>query len=299
MRMKTIVIIGPTASGKTGLALDIAASLGGHILSLDSLSIYKEIDIASAKPTRAERGSIPHYGIDVFYPDQYFSAATFATLYSEAAEQCRERNIPLIIVGGSSFYLKALIDGMSQRPELSDRTRAQVDAMLRDLPEAFRFMQQIDPKSMRSIAPNDRYRIGNLLGLYLETESVPSQWFAEHPPEPLLHNFALYEITLPRTELRQRITLRTDMMLQQGLIDEVAYLEQKYGRQPNAMHAIGIAEVLEYLDGNVSKALMREAIITHTAQLAKRQQTFNRTQFSHKLTADRSTLHNAILTSSV
>lgn len=280
--MKPIVIIGPTASGKTGAALEVAAATGGRILSLDSLSIYKEIDIASAKPTPEERGEIVHYGIDVLFPDQYFSAAVFADLYREAEAACREANVPLIIVGGSSFYLKTLIDGMSHRPDLSESTQTEVGRAISDLDGAYRRLKALDPETMAKIEPNDRYRIGNMLGLYLETGEIPSVWFRNHPPRPLLDTYSLYEIDVSRPLLRERIGARTAQMFAAGLIDEVTALERRYGRAPNPMKAIGIIEVLEYLDGKTDRAGMIEAVNTHTAQLAKRQQTFNRNQFHEK-----------------
>jgi len=280
--MKTIAVIGPTASGKSDLAIAAALPTGARILSLDSLSIYKEIDIASAKPTLPERRGIVHYGIDVLYPDEPFSVTTFIALYREARAACMEAGVPLIIVGGSSFYLKTLIEGISETPAADKKTRLRVEEILRDQQKAYATLKEADPESAARIDPNDRYRTEKMLTIFLQTGTRPSQWFKAHPPEPILTECPLFEIAVERDVLRERIARRTGKMVASGLIDEVAMLEQKYGRAPNPMKAIGIVEVLEYLDGKCTKEEMTEAITIHTAQLAKRQQTFNRSQFAEK-----------------
>lgn len=280
--MKTIALIGPTASGKSDLAIVCAKEVGARILSLDSLSIYKEIDIASAKPTLQERAGIIHYGIDLLYPENPFNVVTFIDLYQQARFECEAAGVPLIIVGGTSFYLKALMDGISETPKTDVQTREKVDAMMHDHPSAYALLRSVDPVTMKKIASNDRYRTEKMLTLYLQTGIAPSVWFASHPPRPLLTDCELFEIDVASDLLRKRIAKRTHKMLISGLIDEVAGLERRYGRAPGAMKAIGIVEVLDYLDGKTDAQQMIERIITHTAQLAKRQQTFNRNQFGTK-----------------
>ena len=291
--MKTIAIIGPTASGKSDLA--IAKASGARILSLDSLSIYRHIDIASAKPTPQERGGIVHYGIDVLDPDEPFDVTTFIELYRHARAECDAAGVPLIIVGGTSFYLKALMDGISEVPPTDASTCEKVEAMMRDQPSAYALLRSVDPETMEKIASNDRYRTEKMLTLYLQTGVVPSVWFSSHPPRPLLTDCELFEIDVARDLLRERIVKRTHKMVASGLIDEVADLERRYGRRPNAMKAIGIVEVLDYLDGKIDKDEMTQQIITHTAQLAKRQQTFNRSQFAEKTLLPYTQLLNAVL----
>lgn len=293
--MKTIAIIGPTASGKSDLAIAAAHASGARILSLDSLSIYRHIDIASAKPTPQARGGIVHYGIDVLDPDAPFNVATFIELYRHARAECDAAGVPLIIVGGTSFYLKALMDGISETPTTDTSTRNKIEAMMRDLPAAYALLCSVDPVTMRNIASNDRYRIEKMLTLYLQSGIAPSEWFRAHPPRPILTDCPLFEIDVARDLLRERIARRTHKMIETGLIDEVAALERRYGRAPNPMKAIGIVEVLAYLDGKVDKDAMTQQIVTHTAQLAKRQQTFNRTQFAEKTLRPSTALLDAIL----
>jgi len=283
--MKQIAIIGPTASGKSDLAIEMALRHNAYILSIDSLSIYKEIDIASAKPTAEELAQVRHFGINVIDPDTHFSVAIFMQLYKEAVEKAKEAGKNLIIVGGTSFYLKSLISGLSELPEYSEETKSRAAEMLRDLNRAYSYLREIDDVYMRAIEPTDAYRIEKMLLLVLESDMSPTAWFAAHPPQPVIEHLPIFNIEVERAVLRERIIKRTRKMVASGLIDEVAMLERKYGRNHNAMKAIGIIEVLAYLDGEFSIEAMSEAIITHTAQLAKRQQTFNRTQFEEAISA--------------
>jgi tRNA dimethylallyltransferase len=291
--MKELAIIGPTASGKSDLALALAQRHDAYILSIDSLSIYREIDIASAKPSKAELAAVRHFGIDELRPDEHFSVSLFFDCYRRAREAALKDGRDLVIVGGTSFYLKSLLTGLSPTPKISTETMQKAEELLRDQAQAYALLQRADPAYMAQIEPTDRYRTEKMLQLYLESGQTPTKWFAAHPPVPVIANLPIYEIAVERAVLRERITLRTQKMVEQGLIDEVAALERKYGRAPNSMKAIGIVEVLEYLDGIVTKEQMTGEIITHTAQLAKRQQTFNRNQFAGKMVLEPTALLEA------
>jgi len=276
----SIAIIGPTASGKTTLALELAQEKDGLILSLDSLSLYQGIDIASAKPTLEERGTISHFGIDALTPDVAFDVTHFIALYRQARAQSLAAGSPLIIVGGTGFYLKMLLEGISPLPSLSPDAEQRVATSMNDLASAYRYLRSIDPDYAQTLSSSDRYRIEKALQIFFGTSMPPSIYFRTHPPQPVITDpLPVYEITVERSLLRQRIIQRTDRMLATGLIDEVCGLEQRYTRAPNAMKAIGIKEVLAYLDGQYTRDEMREKIITNTARLAKRQVTFNRSQF--------------------
>lgn len=277
--MKQLAIIGSTASGKSDLALKLAQKYNALILSIDSLSIYKEIDIASAKPTKDELTKIEHFGVDRLTPDENASVMTFIGEYSRICKQAALNNKNIIIVGGSSFYLKSMIEGLSIIPDFSPDTLHKTREMLCDLSECHRILSNVDPISMKKIAPTDAYRIEKMLLIYLETQMPPSNWFSAHPPSPIITECPVLHLDIDRALLRERIALRTRKMVDMGLIDEVAELERQYGRLPNSMKAIGIIETLEYLDGKISKTELIELISTHTAQLAKRQQTFNIHQF--------------------
>ena len=291
-----LALIGPTASGKSALAIDLAHKTNAYILSLDSLSIYKEVNIASAKPSIEERQNIQHFGVDVIFPHKPFDVTTFIKLYKEAKEQAIKDEKNLIIVGGTSFYLNALIKGISELPQISKEAKEKSNELLKDLSSAHKFLYDIDKKYLKSITIHDRYRIEKMLNLYFQTGMSPSDYFEMHPPKPsITESLPIYEITVEREILRKRINTRTLKMIKCGLIDEVFYLEKNYTRAPNCMKAIGIKEVLAYLDGNYTKMEMKEKIVTHTAQLAKRQRTFNASQFQNKTALPLYELSNLLL----
>ncbi len=292
--MKKIAIIGPTASGKSDLAIEMAMQHNAYILSIDSLSIYKEIDIASAKPSKEELATIRHFGVDEIYLNTHFDVAIFIKRYQEVYQKAQEDGKNLIIVGGTSFYLKSMTTGLSDLPQYTQETKQQVAKILHDLPTAYNYLNTLDPEYMQHIRANDVYRIEKMLLLAIESQLSPTEWFKTHPPKPVIDAIDIFNIDVSRELLRQRIEKRTHKMVEMGLIDEVTMLEHKYGRDHNAMKAIGIIEVLEFLDGFVTKEEMVEKIITHTAQLAKRQQTFNRTQFKTAYSASLEYLTKAI-----
>lgn len=273
--MKEIAIIGSTASGKTGLSLEIAQQTNSIILSLDSLSVYKEIDIASAKPTKEERGDIVHFGIDEVYPNEKFDVTQFFECYKKAKNFAKENDKNLIIVGGTGFYLKALVEGIS--------TGIEQDIKL-DIPinEAYELLYTLDKNYMENIAQNDKYRIEKAYSIYKQSNMAPSEYFEKNPKIPLAKDLEIFEIVWEREELKKRINLRTSLMMKEGIIDEVIYLEKNYRRSPNSMASIGIVETLDYLDGKLTKKELEEKISLNTAKLAKRQNTFNKGQFKNK-----------------
>lgn len=279
---KELAIIAPTASGKTAVSINLAHKLNAVILSLDSLSVYKNIDIASAKPTVNERDGIIHFGIDAVYPNEQFDVIEFIQEYRNAKQYAINNNKNLIIVGGTGFYLKSMYDGLSVVPKISDKTSKKVEKELLNLQEAYANLNNIDNLYMKNISNNDKYRIQKALEIYYETSLSPTEFFKKNKPKPIINNLEIYEIITDTDILRQRIKLRTKQMLQDGLIDEVISLEKKYTRKPSCMSSIGINETLDYLDGKMDKVLLEEQIFIHTAQLAKRQRTFNKSQFSHK-----------------
>jgi tRNA dimethylallyltransferase len=292
--MKQLAIIGPTASGKTDLAIKIAKGIDANILSIDSLSIYKEIDIVSAKPSKEEQSGVKHFGIDVLNPDDYFSVDIFMQLYKEVKDSCEKEGKNLVIVGGTSFYLKSLLNGLSTLPNIDESITLQVKQELKNLQYCYDLLLNIDPHYMLNISSNDSYRIEKAMLIYRASSLSPSQWFKQHPPTPIIKDLQIYNIDVKRDILRERISKRTHKMLDLGLIDEVCYLEQKYTRLPHSMGSIGIVEVLEYLDAKVNLEGMITNISTHTAQLAKRQATFNRTQFKNITSASLEDLHELL-----
>ena len=273
--MKEIAIIGTTASGKTALSLELASKTNSIILSLDSLCVYKEIDIVSAKPTIEERGNIVHFGIDEVYPNEEFDVVKFIELYNKAKEYASNHNNNLIIVGGTGFYLKALIDGLSKGVDL--KVKLDISPL-----EAYELLYSLDKEYMQKIEKNDRYRIEKAYAIYKQSGLIPSEFFEKNPKTPYAKDLKIFEILWDKEELRKRIALRTNQMVKSGLIDEIIYLEKKYTRAPNCMSSIGVIETLEYLDGKLSKQELEDKISLNTSKLAKRQNTFNKSQFSDK-----------------
>ncbi len=293
---KQLALIGPTASGKTALSIKIAQQMNAYILSLDSLSIYKEIDIVSAKPTLNEREGIVHFGIDYLYPNENFDVTTFIRLYHEVHRRCLEDKKNLVIVGGTSFYLKMLIEGISELPNISNETDAKTKIYLQDLQKSYTWLHGLDTQHMSKIEPNDPYRIEKALNIYLETGLTPTQYFKQFPPQPTVTEpLPIYQIVIEREKLRERIALRTKIMINDGLIDEICTLEKKYTRAPNCMKSIGIKETLAYLDGIYDKKMLSEKITTNTARLAKRQTTFNNSQFDNVIKGDVKMLEKLLL----
>jgi tRNA dimethylallyltransferase len=292
--IRQLALIGPTASGKSDLAIKIALKIDAYILSIDSLSIYREIDIVSAKPSKEELSQVKHFGINVLNPDDYFSVDVFIDIYKEVKELCEKEGKNLVIVGGTSFYLKSLLNGLSSIPNIDAEITKKVQLQLKNLQESYDLLYKIDPIHMKNISSNDSYRIEKALLIYEASGLTPTEWFKKNPPQPIIENLDIYNIDVDRKVLRERITKRTQKMMDSGLIDEVCYLEQKYTRLPHSMGSIGIVEVLEYLDGKVTQEQMLQNISTHTAQLAKRQQTFNRTQFQNIKSAKLEQLENQL-----
>ncbi|MDY5616844.1 MAG: tRNA (adenosine(37)-N6)-dimethylallyltransferase MiaA [Helicobacter sp.] len=279
--MKIFAILGGSGSGKTALSLEIAQKKQCAILSLDSLSVYQEIDIISAKPTKKEREGIAHFGIDILTPIQLHNVQIFIQEYQKARDFCQKNQHNLLIVGGSSFYLKILLEGLSdfsldenQRSE----TLVKINA-LGDLEKQYHFLKIIDKQWAIRIKPTDCYRIQRALEIYFITSKIPSLYFRENPPIPFIENCKIYEIVWQREFLRQRIKQRTKQMLENGAIDEVRGLLERYGKIYQWAKSIGIKEIIGFLEGQISQEELEELISTHTAQLAKRQRTFNKTQF--------------------
>ena len=273
--MKEIAIIGSTASGKTALSLDLASKTNSIILSLDSLCVYKDIEIASAKPTLEERGNIIHFGIDEVYPNEEFDVIKFIELYKKSKDYALKNSKNLIIVGGTGFYLKALIDGLSQG--VDSKIKLDISSV-----EAYDILYSLDKEYMKRIERNDRYRIEKAYAIYKQTSLIPSEYFEKNQKIPVAKDLKIFEILWDKAELKSRISKRTKIMINSGLIDEVIFLEKKYTRAPNCMSSIGIVETLEYLDGKLTKQQLEEKISLNTAKLAKRQNTFNKGQFLDK-----------------
>ncbi|WP_086245807.1 tRNA (adenosine(37)-N6)-dimethylallyltransferase MiaA [Campylobacter devanensis] len=268
-------IIGTTASGKSDLAIKVARELDGVILSLDSLCIYKEINIASAKPSSDELALVKHFGIDIASPNDEFCVGDFIAEYKQALAYAKNLDIPLIITGGSGFYLKAMLSGLAPKTkpikiDISDD-------------EIWNLAVKIDSEFCSKFSKNDKFRLHKWYQIYTQTSAIPSQWLRDNTSQPVIKNLPIFELIWDKIELIERIKIRTKNMLQNGLIDEAEYLFKHYNNSLKPLHSIGLKECKEYLNGKINLNELENLIIIHTAQLAKRQRTFNKGFDSIKL----------------
>ena len=289
---KIPAIIGTTASGKSALALKIARKFDLKIFSLDSLSIYKGIDIASAKPSKAELHEIRHYGINVLNPSEKCNAGIFLNLLCEVVK--RENPQKLLIVGGTSFYLKSIIDGLSIAPKVAEIAERFITKMAQNRADSYKLLRQIDSDFADKISPNDSFRISKGLQVYFATNQAPSAFFAQNPRQKLPFNIKIFELIKAREILRKDIQTRTERMFKAGLVSEVRNLRDNFPHS-QALKAIGIKEIIAFLDGKISQDSAKDAIIKNTMALAKRQWTFNRTQFGEIPHLDAQTLESALI----
>ena len=258
--MSEFAIIGTTASGKSDLALEIARENGGVILSLDSLCVYRKIDIASAKPSADELREIRHFGVN------------FAREYLKARDFALKNGVNLIITGGSGFYLKALLSGLA--PQIPDFDEFPSND------EIWALAQENDTEFAAKFSANDTFRLQKWFSIFKFCGFAPSKFLRENTAEPVIKNLKIFEILRNKDEIHKRILARTNLMIERGLIDEARALFSEFGRDAKALKSIGLKECAQFLDGEISLEKLVELISTHTAQLAKRQRTFNRSQFN-------------------
>ena len=259
-------LIGTTASGKSELANALAVEFGGLILSLDSLCVYKEINIASAKPCETMLSKIEHFGVNLLSVAEKFNVALFFDEYKKAKNRALQLYKPLIIVGGTSFYLKALMSGLSESVEESR------SALSND--EIYELMKNIDKNA--KIAKNDSYRLRKWLGIYEKTGEIPSEFLQKTLQKPIISSLDIFELVLDKDLLRKRVEKRTQNMLNSGLIDEARFLFSKFSPDLKPLNSIGLKECKAFLSGEIALGELAPLINTHTMQLAKRQRTFNK-----------------------
>jgi len=275
-----IVLVGPTAIGKTALSLRIAGRFNCAIVSMDSMQVYRYMDIGTAKPSGEEQGGIPHYLIDIVDPDQQYNAARFVHDCLQVIRSLeKEGTIPLV-TGGTGLYLSALLNGLFDEihvdPEVRSALRCQM--MEKGTASLHQELAQVDPGAAARIHPNDQQRILRGLEIYRSTGRTWSEHLAEQEqrkPPVSFSRLLMLGLTCDRSLLRERIARRTLLMLEQGLVDEVAGLRDKgFSPQLPSMQAIGYRHANEYLDGTISKEQMTSDLIRDTRRYAKRQMTW-------------------------
>lgn len=282
MKNRAIVILGPTASGKTSLALALARHLKIEIISLDSALIYKDMDIGTAKPTKEELLSVPHHLIDLISPKDSYSAANFREDCIRLVKEIEQRGAIPVICGGTMMYYKALVDGLSPLPTTTPEVRAAIakEALAVGWPAMHQKLKTIDPVSYQKLNPNDKQRVSRALEVYQMTGRAMSSFFenkqCQCPFERL--EYILLPENDDRTHLRELIRIRFNQMLKDGLIDEVQKLKDRGDLNLDlpSMRCVGYRQVWEYLEGKLDKEQMIEASVIATAHLAKHQMTWLR-----------------------
>lgn len=283
--LKIGILTGPTATGKSALALELAVKIGGvEIVNADSLLVYKKMDIGTAKPSFKERSLVPHHLIDIVEPDQEFTTADFVREAQAAIRDIESRGKRPLFVGGTGFYLKALLYGLWKAPGTDAGLRAQLSE--KSNTTLFQDLMKADSNAATRIGPNDRYRLIRALEVFLLSGKTPSTLEAHQTREPD-PRFTLWIVDRPNSELHSKIQARTQAMLEQGLIEEVQNLRKTHSRS-RALQAVGYAEVQAHLDGTppsgrkVRPGLpgLQDEIELATRQLVKKQRTWFRGQTS-------------------
>lgn len=277
---QVVFLMGPTASGKTALALELAQHLPVEIISVDSALIYRGMDIGSAKPTAAELAAVPHHLIDILDPAQAYSAADFRADALRLITQIQQRGKLPVLVGGTMLYFKALLDGISPLPEADLQLRAEIEARAAAVGWAALHAELalVDPVSAARIHPNDPQRINRALEVYQLTGKSLTE-LTQTKGEPFPYKVSQFAIApKERAELHRRIALRFEQMLAQGFEQEVALLKQRADLHPQlpSVRCVGYRQMWDYLDGLVSYDEMVYRGIAATRQLAKRQLTWLR-----------------------
>lgn len=279
--MLPIVIAGPTGTGKSDLALRIAETVGGEIVNCDSVQIYRGFDVGSAKPSAEVRARLPHHLFDIIDADVDFNAADYARLAGEACREIASRGKRPILAGGTFFYLRALLHGLPEMPGRDADLRARIRRLAgrpRGNVWLHRWLSKVDPQSGGRIAPADRHRVERALEVWLLSGRPISEW--ERPTSGTAEEMAATKIglTLERSRLVERIERRVDSMYAAGLVDETRGLLAKYPRTVRPFGAIGYAEAVAVVLGEMSVDTAIAETKRRTRAYAKRQMTWLRSE---------------------
>lgn len=280
MKPKVVVIVGPTASGKTALSIELAKKINGEIVSCDSMQIYKDMDIGSAKPTKEEMQGIKHYMIDIASPEERFSVAEYKRKAEIAIEEIIQKGKTPIVIGGTGLYANSLIYGIEYNEiKLDEEYRKALENIAsteQGLKNLYNKAIEIDSKAMEIISCNDKKRIIRVLEIYHSTGKTKTELEIESRKNGVKYDYKVFAIDMDRETLYDRINRRVDIMIENGLIEEVETILQKYKKFPTAMQGLGYKEVVEYLNKEISKEEMIEKIKQETRRYAKRQLTWFR-----------------------
>lgn len=280
MKSKVIVIVGPTASGKTALSIELAKKIDGEIVSCDSMQIYRDMDIGSAKPTKEEMQGIKHYMIDIANPDERFSVAEYKKQAESAIDEILSKEKMAIVVGGTGLYADSLIYGIEYpKIKFDEQYRGELEKKA-ETEEGLKYLyneaKKIDEQAIKKISENDKKRIIRILEIYNQTGKTKTELEIESRKNEVKYDFKVFAINMERQILYDRINKRVDLMIENGLIKEVENLLEKYNKFPTAMQGLGYKEVVQYLNKELTKEEMIDKIKQETRRYAKRQLTWFR-----------------------
>jgi tRNA dimethylallyltransferase len=277
-KQKVIVIIGPTAVGKTRLSVELAQRVNGEIISGDSMQIYKEMDIGTAKVSKEEMQGVPHYLIDVKEPTEPYSVAEFQREVRDLIDVISKKGCIPIIAGGTGLYIQSVLydyqfSDTGKDEEIRLRLEKQVEE--EGMETVFEELRRIDPVSAKNIHPNNVRRVIRALEVFHSTGKTMAE-YQESQEQELLYDVAFVGLTMDREVLYDRINLRVDLMVEQGLFEEVESLYKKGIRDCQSIQAIGYKELYGYFDGLLTKEQAIEALKQNSRRYAKRQLTWFR-----------------------
>ena len=276
--MKRYFLLGPTASGKTRVALALAEPLQAEILSMDSMLVYRGMDLGTAKPTAEEQAAAPHHLIDLIDPHEEFSVARWLDAAHAVEAELAARGKNALYVGGTNLYLKARTAGLLESPPIPEELREAVrkeGAAEGGLKTLYRQLQEVDPDSAERIHPNDAQRIHRAIEMYRATGRPLTAMQQEWSPDQALGEAAV-ALAWPRTQLRERVARRFDQMLEQGFLDEIRTIQAAQGFGPTAAKALGYRQILAYLAGTCTLEEARDRAVTGTRTYIRRQMTWLR-----------------------
>lgn len=275
MKNPIIVITGTTGTGKSEVGLEVARLIGGEILSLDSMAVYRGMDIGTAKPSVADRRAIPHHMIDIVDPNGEMNLHHFLGRAEEVLEERGTAGVPMVCVGGTMMYLVGLLWGIDEGPPRNDEFRRELQKERDEVGTGVlhQRLAELDPGSAAGIAPQDFQRIERSLEILEYGGPKPSElrtgWFSGTARPAQVH-----ALTWPREILRSRIDARVDGMFEAGWVDEVRNIVARDGFSPAASKALGYREILSFLAGDTRESELREVVRNHTWQFARRQMTW-------------------------
>ena len=270
---------GPTASGKTGIALDLAELLNAEVISMDSMTLYRDMDIGTAKPTAEQRNSVPHHLLDILSPTEDYSVSNYLETVRRKVAEIRERGREALFVGGTPLYLKALLRGIFQGPPADWEFRQQVEEEIKavGLVALHKRLTQVDPLSAAKLHPNDKRRIIRALEVCRATGQPISHLQTQFEEGLPAEQCKVFVLQWPREVLHQRINARVDVMFAAGFVDEVNDLLARYGSLGRtASQAVGYCEVIAHVRGERDLVSTVEAVKARTRQFARRQETWFR-----------------------